>query len=129
MAKLAALLGLLQHDANEWFHGQRKDAEINEAEIEELILARSEARKARDFARADVHEDAFDDHKEDDQEDEDADKHRQRGSNLEVFHGGVSLSNNSESDWRQSIPLGWVGSTFEVTLRSRERAFQNEAGA
>jgi cysteinyl-tRNA synthetase len=53
MAGLASLLGLLQSEPDAWFHGARKDAEINEAEITELINARREARKARNFDEAD----------------------------------------------------------------------------
>ena len=46
-----ALLGLLQQDPEAWFQGAGAEAEV--AEIEALIVARTEARKARDFAEAD----------------------------------------------------------------------------
>jgi cysteinyl-tRNA synthetase len=47
---MAGLLGIVQHDAGEWFQGGDVDA----AAIEVLITDRLEARKNRDFARADA---------------------------------------------------------------------------
>ena len=47
----AALLGLLERDPEAWFKGAEEDA--GAAEIEALIRARNDARKAKDFAEAD----------------------------------------------------------------------------
>ena len=44
-----ALLGLAQSDPAEWFRGGGDDS----AEIEALIVARADARRSRDFKRAD----------------------------------------------------------------------------
>ena len=52
-----ALLGLLEGDPEAWFQGAAEDDEA--AEIEALIQARAEARKARDFAEADRIRDAL----------------------------------------------------------------------
>lgn len=49
----AALLGLLQQDAESWFTGARADAAIDAATIESRIAERQAAKKARDFATAD----------------------------------------------------------------------------
>ena len=49
----AALLGLLQQDAEQWFTGAREGAAIDAAAIEALIAERQAAKKARDFATAD----------------------------------------------------------------------------
>ena len=49
----AALLGLLQQDAEQWFTGARADAAIDAAAIEAKIAERAAAKKARDFATAD----------------------------------------------------------------------------
>lgn len=49
----AALLGLLQQDAEGWFTGARADAAIDAATIESRIAERQAAKKARDFATAD----------------------------------------------------------------------------
>ena len=51
-----ALLGLLQADPEAWFQG---GGEFDPAEIERLIVARRDARKARDFAEADRIRDAL----------------------------------------------------------------------
>ncbi len=52
-----SLLGILEGDPEAWFQG---DAGDDAAEIEKLILDRAEARKARDFARADEVRDQLD---------------------------------------------------------------------
>jgi cysteinyl-tRNA synthetase len=46
------LLGLLQHDAEAWFKGAAGDGP-SDAEIDALVVARQDARKAKDFAEAD----------------------------------------------------------------------------
>jgi len=50
--RLVELLGIVQEDADRWFHGG--DDGLDVATIETLITERAEARKARDFERADV---------------------------------------------------------------------------
>jgi cysteinyl-tRNA synthetase len=50
LAAMTELLGILQQDAAEWFHGSEVDAEW----LESLIAERNEARKNRDFSRADA---------------------------------------------------------------------------
>ncbi|MDQ6955671.1 MAG: cysteine--tRNA ligase [Mariprofundaceae bacterium] len=47
---MSALLGIVQQDAETWFQGDSDDS----AAIEALIVERTEAKKARDFARSDV---------------------------------------------------------------------------
>jgi len=47
---MTALLGIASHDVHEWFQGGDADSDA----IETLIVERSEAKKARDFARADA---------------------------------------------------------------------------
>ena len=47
---MTALLGIAQHDVNEWFQGGDADTD----QIDALISERTEAKKARDFARADA---------------------------------------------------------------------------
>jgi len=49
-AAMSNLLGIVQADAEAWFHGGDVDA----AHIEALIAERTEAKKKRDFARADA---------------------------------------------------------------------------
>jgi len=49
-AAMCGLLGIVQHDADAWFQGGDVDA----AHIEALIAEREQARKNRDFARADA---------------------------------------------------------------------------
>jgi cysteinyl-tRNA synthetase len=46
------LLGILQQDPDAWF-AQGRDADIDEAAIDELVAARNAARAAKDFAEAD----------------------------------------------------------------------------
>ena len=49
-----AVLGLLQQNPEDWFRWTAKGSDdVDEAEIERLIAARADARKARDFAGAD----------------------------------------------------------------------------
>ena len=48
--RLCDLLGIVQLDADEWFHGDLLDA----GRIEALISERTRARLARDFGRADA---------------------------------------------------------------------------
>ncbi|MEQ8710805.1 MAG: cysteine--tRNA ligase [Rhodospirillales bacterium] len=53
-ATMADRLGLLQQDPEDWFRWTAKGSDdVDEAEIETLIAARADARKARDFAGAD----------------------------------------------------------------------------
>jgi len=47
---MSALLGIVQQDAETWFQGDSDD----NAAIEALIVERTEAKKARDFARSDA---------------------------------------------------------------------------
>ncbi|MBM86262.1 MAG: cysteine--tRNA ligase [Rhodospirillaceae bacterium] len=49
----AELLGLLTNDPEKWFHDARGAVGPDGAEIESLIIAREEARTARDFVTAD----------------------------------------------------------------------------
>ncbi|GAV21196.1 cysteinyl-tRNA synthetase [Mariprofundus micogutta] len=48
--QMASVLGILQHSSHEWFQGGDVDGDA----IEALIAERSQAKKARDFARADA---------------------------------------------------------------------------
>ncbi|NIA69643.1 cysteine--tRNA ligase [Pelagibius litoralis] len=48
-----ALLGLLQDDPDAWFKGEAAEGALSAAEIETMIAARIEARKAKNFAEAD----------------------------------------------------------------------------
>jgi len=50
--RLTGLLGIVQEDADRWFHGG--DDDVDAATIEALIEERAEARRARDFGRADA---------------------------------------------------------------------------
>lgn len=50
----AQLLGLLQQTSSEWAAWRPEGLEVDEAKIEALIAARAEARKAKDFAKADA---------------------------------------------------------------------------
>ncbi len=47
------LMGILEQDPEAWLQGAASDDAISAQEIEALILARQEAKKNRDFARAD----------------------------------------------------------------------------
>lgn len=49
----AGLLGLLRVEANEWRAWRPETAVIDEARVEKMIAARTEARKARNFSEAD----------------------------------------------------------------------------
>jgi len=49
-AAITGLLGIVQQDATGWFHGAGVDA----AWVEAMITERNDARKSRDFARADA---------------------------------------------------------------------------
>ncbi len=49
----AALIGLLQQDAESWFKQTSAGAEVDAARVDALIAERNAARAARDFARAD----------------------------------------------------------------------------
>jgi cysteinyl-tRNA synthetase len=49
----AALIGLLQQDAESWFKQGPAGAEVDAARVDALIAERNAARAARDFARAD----------------------------------------------------------------------------
>ena len=48
-----ALLGFLGQDPEEWFKGAAKEGALADEEIDRLLTERAEARKAKDFARAD----------------------------------------------------------------------------
>ena len=50
LTAMTTLMGIVQDDTAEWFHGPDADAEW----IEKLIAERSEAKKSRDFSRADA---------------------------------------------------------------------------
>lgn len=47
------LLGILEQDAEEWLQGASSDEDISAGDIEALIAERAEAKKAKNFARAD----------------------------------------------------------------------------
>ncbi len=47
------LLGLLEGDAEAWFKGESAEGGLSAEDIEKLIAARAEARKAKDFAESD----------------------------------------------------------------------------
>src|SRR5690606_28042674 len=53
LRKSAELLGLLQRDAKEWFQGTLSEG-LTVDRIEALIEERAQARKERDFVRADA---------------------------------------------------------------------------
>ena len=53
------LMGVLQQDPAEWFSAAKTSSGVDAAEVERLIAARIEARKARDFKEADRLRDAI----------------------------------------------------------------------
>jgi cysteinyl-tRNA synthetase len=53
LAGLADILGLLQQDPEQWFTVSRGDDQLTAEQIEEQIQARQQAKKDRDFAKAD----------------------------------------------------------------------------
>jgi len=50
LVSMSELLGIVQQSAESWFHSGDEDSSW----IEALIIERNEARKSRDFARADA---------------------------------------------------------------------------
>ncbi|MBK8327105.1 MAG: cysteine--tRNA ligase [Moraxellaceae bacterium] len=54
LRELGAVLGLLQDDPDKFLQGSTAQDGLSDAEIEALILARAEAKKAKDFAGADT---------------------------------------------------------------------------
>jgi cysteinyl-tRNA synthetase len=50
---LADMLGLLQQDPEQWFTQARADDQLSAEQIEQLIVARQQAKQDRDFAKAD----------------------------------------------------------------------------
>ena len=58
MKKLAAVMGLLQEDANEYLAAKKAamlaDINISEEEIQDHIQKRNKAREAKDWARSDA---------------------------------------------------------------------------
>lgn len=53
LKRLGGILGLLQQDPEAFLQGEAKDGELAAEQIEELIEQRTEAKKARDFSKAD----------------------------------------------------------------------------
>ncbi|MES0371153.1 MAG: cysteine--tRNA ligase [Mariprofundaceae bacterium] len=53
LTAMTSLLGIMQKDADAWFHGGARSDDIDTAWVEALIVERNEARKGRDFARSD----------------------------------------------------------------------------
>lgn len=53
LTTMTSLLGIVQKDADAWFHGDVQGGDIDAAWVEALIVERNEARKGRDFARSD----------------------------------------------------------------------------
>ena len=53
LRSLGDALGLLQDDADAYLRGDGSDDGLDDAEIDDLIQRRADARKARDFAEAD----------------------------------------------------------------------------
>ncbi|MDT8375566.1 MAG: cysteine--tRNA ligase [Mariprofundaceae bacterium] len=54
LSAMTALLGIAEHDATDWFHGGFHGGDLDTGWIEALIAERAEAKKSRDFARADA---------------------------------------------------------------------------
>lgn len=50
----AALLGILQQDPEAWFKGRAGETGLSADDIERLIIERADAKKARDFGKADA---------------------------------------------------------------------------
>jgi len=53
LKRLGGILGLFQQDPKAFLQGEAKEGELDADAIEALIVERAEAKKARDFARAD----------------------------------------------------------------------------
>lgn len=53
LTSISSLLGIVQKDADAWFHGDAQSDGIDAAWVEALIVERNEARKSRDFSRSD----------------------------------------------------------------------------
>ncbi|MDX8403989.1 MAG: cysteine--tRNA ligase [Mariprofundaceae bacterium] len=51
---MTSLLGIVQKDADAWFHGGNHSGDIDATRVEALIIERNEARKNRNFSRADA---------------------------------------------------------------------------
>lgn len=54
MLGLGGLMGLLQHDPDDWFQGQAGGSDLNTEQIEALIEARTAAKLAKDYTKADA---------------------------------------------------------------------------
>ncbi|EAR61222.1 cysteine--tRNA ligase [Neptuniibacter caesariensis] len=53
LRKLGGMLGLLQQNADEFLQGESEEGGLSNEEIEQLIVDRAEAKKAKNFAEAD----------------------------------------------------------------------------
>ena len=53
LRKLGGILGLLQQNADEFLQGESEEGGLSNEEIEQLIVDRAEAKKAKNFAEAD----------------------------------------------------------------------------
>ena len=55
LLRSAEVMGLLYHDAEDWFKGNlTANSEVDEAEIKRLINERLEAKKSKDWSKADA---------------------------------------------------------------------------